>query len=34
MSIKGEKLQAKGIYNVLNKIMAENFPSLKKEIPI
>jgi Zn-dependent oligopeptidase len=33
MSIeKGEEEQAKGIHNILNKIAAENFPNLKKEL--
>jgi hypothetical protein len=32
MGIKeGEEVQAKGIHNIFNKIMAENFPNLKKE---
>jgi chromosome segregation ATPase len=30
---KGEEVQAKGIYNIFNKII-ENFPNLKKEMPI
>jgi hypothetical protein len=30
----GEEVQAKGIRNILDKIIAENFPNLKKEIPI
>jgi hypothetical protein len=35
MGIKeGEEIQAKGIGNIFNKIMAENFPNLKKEMPI
>jgi hypothetical protein len=35
MSIEeGEEVQAKGIHNVLNKIITENFPNLKKTIPI
>jgi hypothetical protein len=31
---KGEEVQAKSIDNVSNKITAEKFPYLKKEIPI
>jgi chromosome segregation ATPase len=27
MSIQGEEVQAKGIHNIFNKIIAENFPS-------
>jgi hypothetical protein len=35
MSIEeGEEVQVKGIHNIFNKIMAEKFPSLKKEMPI
>jgi hypothetical protein len=35
MGIKeGEEVQAKGIHNIFNKIIAENFPNLKKELPI
>jgi hypothetical protein len=35
MGIKeGEKLQAKGICNIVNKIIAENFPNLKKLLPL
>jgi hypothetical protein len=30
----GKVLQAKGICNIFDKIVAENFPSLKKEMPI
>jgi hypothetical protein len=30
----GEEVQAKGIYNILNKIITENFPNLKKALPI
>jgi hypothetical protein len=33
MGIK-EELQAKGIGNIFNKITAENFPNLKKKMPI
>jgi predicted homoserine dehydrogenase-like protein len=31
---EGEELQAKGICNIFNKIMTENFPNQKKIIPI
>jgi hypothetical protein len=35
MGIKeGEEVQAKGICNIFNKIIAENFPNLEKEMPI
>jgi hypothetical protein len=35
MSIEeGEEAQVKGISNMFNKIMAENFPILKKENPL
>jgi hypothetical protein len=30
---EGEEMQAKGIHNIFNKIIAENSPSLKKELP-
>jgi hypothetical protein len=30
---EGEKIQAKGIDNLLNRIIAENFPNLKRESP-
>jgi hypothetical protein len=30
----GEKVQAKGICNIFNKIIAENFPDLEKIMPI
>jgi chromosome segregation ATPase len=30
---EGEDLQAKGIYNIVNKIITENFPNLKKTMP-
>jgi hypothetical protein len=29
---KGEEMQAKGIHNILNKIITENFPNLKKVV--
>jgi hypothetical protein len=31
---EGEELQAKGICNISNKIITENFPSLDKVLPI
>jgi hypothetical protein len=31
---EGEEAQAKGMPNILHKIIEENFPNLKKEIPI
>jgi hypothetical protein len=31
---EGEEVQAKGIHNTFNKIITENFPSLKKAMPI
>jgi hypothetical protein len=34
MGIKEEEVQAKGIHNLFNKIIAENYPNLKKELPI
>jgi hypothetical protein len=35
MGIKeGEEMQAKGMHNLLNKIITENFPNLEKDIPI
>jgi hypothetical protein len=35
MSIEeGEEVQAKGIYNILNKVMTENFPNREKVLPI
>jgi hypothetical protein len=35
MDIKeGEKVQAKVIYNIVNKIIAENSPNLEKDLPI
>jgi hypothetical protein len=35
MSIEeGEAFQAKGINNIFNKIITENFPNLKKVMPI
>jgi hypothetical protein len=34
MAIKGKEVQAKGIRNILNKIITKNFPNLEKELPI
>jgi hypothetical protein len=34
MGIEGEEVQAKGIHNVFNKIITENFPNLEEVIPI
>jgi hypothetical protein len=35
MGIKeGEEVQAKGMHNILNKIITENFKNLQKAIPI
>jgi hypothetical protein len=31
---EGEKVQAKGIYNIFNKIITKNFPNLEKVLPI
>jgi hypothetical protein len=31
---EGEEAQAKGIHNIVNKIIAENFSNLKKVLPI
>jgi hypothetical protein len=31
---KGEEVQAKRIHNIFNKIIAENFPNLEKELSI
>jgi hypothetical protein len=30
---EGEEVQAKGIHNIFNKIITENFPNLKKVLP-
>jgi hypothetical protein len=32
--VDGEGVQAKGIPNIFNKIMTENFPNLQKVMPI
>jgi hypothetical protein len=29
-----EEVQAKGIHNIFNKIITENFPNLKKVLPV
>jgi hypothetical protein len=34
MGIEGEEVQAKGIRNIFNKIITENFPNLEKAMPI
>jgi hypothetical protein len=31
---EGEEVQAKGIHNIFNKIIRENFPNLEKAMPI
>jgi carbohydrate-binding DOMON domain-containing protein len=31
---EGEEVQAKGMHNMFNKIITENFPDLEKSIPI
>jgi hypothetical protein len=31
---EGEEVQGKGIHNIFNKIMTENFPNLEKTMPI
>jgi chromosome segregation ATPase len=31
---EGEEVQAKGIHNIFNKIITENFPNLQKAMPI
>jgi hypothetical protein len=31
---EGEEVQAKGIHNIFNKIITENFPNLEKVMPI
>jgi hypothetical protein len=32
--VEGEEVQAKGMCNILNKIITENFPNLEKTMPI
>jgi hypothetical protein len=34
MGIEGEEVQAKGMSNIFNKIITENFPNLEKFITI
>jgi esterase/lipase len=34
IGIEEEEVQAKGIQNIFNKIMTENFPNLEKVMPI
>jgi hypothetical protein len=34
MGIEEEEVQAKGIRNIFNKIITENFPNLEKAMPI
>jgi hypothetical protein len=34
MGIEEEEVQAKGVPNIFNKIMTENFPNLEKSIPV
>jgi hypothetical protein len=31
---EGEEVQTKGIHNIFNKIITENFPNLEKTMPI
>jgi hypothetical protein len=31
---EGEEIQAKGMHNILNKIITENFQNLEKTMPI
>jgi hypothetical protein len=31
---EGEKVQAKGMHNIFNKIIAENFPNIEKEMAL
>jgi hypothetical protein len=31
---EGEEVQTKGLHNIFNKIITENFPNLEKTIPI
>jgi hypothetical protein len=31
---EGEEVQAKGMHNIVNKIVTENFPNLEKTMPI
>jgi hypothetical protein len=34
MGIEGEEVQTKGMPNIFNKIITENFPNLEKTMPI
>jgi hypothetical protein len=34
MGIKGKEVKAKGIHNIVNKIIARNFPNIKREMSI
>jgi hypothetical protein len=34
MGNEGEEVKAKGMHNIFNKIIAENFPNLEKTMPI
>jgi hypothetical protein len=34
MAIKEGEVQTKGIHNIFNKIIAENFQNIKKEFPV
>jgi hypothetical protein len=34
MGIEGKEVQNKKIYNIFNKIIAENFPNVQKVLPI
>jgi hypothetical protein len=34
MDIKGDRVQCKGIGNIFNKVLAENFPNLEREMSI
>jgi hypothetical protein len=31
---EGEEVQVKGIHNIFNKIITENFPNLEKTMPV
>jgi hypothetical protein len=33
MGIEEEEVQVKGLHNILNKMITENFPNLKKNLP-
>jgi hypothetical protein len=34
MGIEGEEVQAKGMHNIFNQMITENFPNLEKTMPI